>query len=567
MWTNKFKRVNCSWDSIQEEENKVDIEWYKLYFDTLGYWLSIKEDKIIMILRVLQGIVEEKLVTFDLLLKKHFLIWRNKYLTNYVLALYRSIFQIQYKRLEELTRIQLSNTKESRNLLFAGKTPYFNYVEFIRKLSNVGIEIKSLITRWIEQKAKAYNQEVWADIECQMQLLRSQWHISISKSELSILKNDVFNKNFSKLPKSNSSQKSKFIKSRSSNRDSLINVSTSDYHLYIEDKEKIFKLIIPDFGDVIVNAWQEDIQMINYIIYVKDRSVYSSIKPSIQDRKKKRQSKLSIISEFHNQLEENFLTRPNQMDEIQRAMIKFNFEFSKSVSITSELLAKFFQSTIKKELGKKSDKKINYKIISNYSWMNVSKVLGDFNQIQKLERKPSFIKNMPFYIEKWERNEDKFAIIAESIFGSYSRWWDTDGLNEEETNRSKNKIKKRHEMIQYVISNLHFEFQDTKKYCRDLLSFLISDTQNINVDKYGNPFIGWYNGMVVDPLLVKQLPFEISISINSTVSRLEILSKWNELTSCPQFIRQISFSHIFGFKVSSLKSFYRKYLTILIKLI
>ena len=122
-------------------------------------------------------------------------------------------------------------------------------------------------------------------------------------------------------------------------------------------------------------------------------------------------------------------------------------------------------------------------------------------------------------------------------------------------------------MIQYVISNLHFEFQDTKKYCRDLLSFLISDTQNIDVDKYGNPFIGWYNGMVVDPLLVKQLPFEISISINSTVSRLEILSKWNELTSCPQFIRQISFSHIFGFKVSSLKSFYRKYLTILIKLI
>ena len=121
MWTKKFKRVNCSWDSIQGEENKVDIEWYKLYFDTLGYWLSIKEDKIIMILRVLQGIVEEKLVTFDLLLKKHFLIWRNKYLTNYVLTLYRSIFQIQYKRLEELTRIQLSNTKESRNLLFAGK--------------------------------------------------------------------------------------------------------------------------------------------------------------------------------------------------------------------------------------------------------------------------------------------------------------------------------------------------------------------------------------------------------------------------------------------------------------
>ena len=27
----KFKRVNCSWDYIQGEENKVDIEWYKWF--------------------------------------------------------------------------------------------------------------------------------------------------------------------------------------------------------------------------------------------------------------------------------------------------------------------------------------------------------------------------------------------------------------------------------------------------------------------------------------------------------------------------------------------------------
>ena len=60
-----------------------------------------------------------------------------------------------------------------------------------------------------------------------------------------------------------------------------MNVSTSDYHLFIENKEKIFKLIIPDIGDVIVNAWQEDIQMINYIIYVKDIILYSSTNSSI----------------------------------------------------------------------------------------------------------------------------------------------------------------------------------------------------------------------------------------------------------------------------------------------
>ena len=104
--------------------NDTNDFWY------VRYWLSKKEDKIIMILRILQEMVEEKLVTFELLLKKHFLIYLNKYLTNYGLNLYRNIFQIQYKRLEEFTRIQFSNTKESKKIYFFGKTPYFNYAEF-----------------------------------------------------------------------------------------------------------------------------------------------------------------------------------------------------------------------------------------------------------------------------------------------------------------------------------------------------------------------------------------------------------------------------------------------------
>ena len=165
--------------------------------------------------------------------------------------------------------------------------------------------------------------------------------------------------------------------------------------------------------------------------------------------------------------------------------------------------------------------------------MNVNKTLQEFDRIANLKVNQSFSLDTPIFIELLQSNKDTFVILAESVFGSYSRWWETKDLTKEEITRHRNKIKKRHEMIQYIIDNVHLVFQRTNNYRRKLFAFLADNIQDQSIDQYGNPYIGLYNSITIDSMLVKKLPFEVFYSINSTIARLELLSKWNEITSCP----------------------------------
>ena len=56
--------------------------------------------------------------------------------------------------------------------------------------------------------------------------------------------------------------------------------------------------------------------------------------------------------------------------------------------------------------------------------------------------------------------------------------------------------------------------------------------------------------------VVSQFPFELAYCINSTISRIITLYKWNELTSWPQFLRQKNFKRVFGLKIKGFTEFY-----------
>ena len=79
-------------------------------------------------------------------------------------------------------------------------------------------------------------------------------------------------------------------------------------------------------------------------------------------------------------------------------------------------------------------------------------------------------------------------------------------------------------MIQYIIDNVHLEFQSVNNYRRKLFAFLADNIQDRNIDQYENPYIGLYNGITIDSMLVKKLPFEVFYSINSIIARLELVS-------------------------------------------
>ena len=51
-----------------------------------------------------------------------------------VYFIFRFTLQSKYRQLEDLTKIQMSNTKMNQYAVFIGQSPYFNYKEFMKEL-------------------------------------------------------------------------------------------------------------------------------------------------------------------------------------------------------------------------------------------------------------------------------------------------------------------------------------------------------------------------------------------------------------------------------------------------
>ena len=213
-------------------------------------------------------------------------------------------------------------------------------------------------------------------------------------------------------------------------------------------KNKWLKLVSPDINEVNFEVCEEDLQDVDYLLYAKEKRMSSTEVWPTQNKHKRRQNASVVMSKYHNKLEQNLAVKSYKADELKEAMFKFNSQYSKVVFKTSELPAEFFWSKIEKIKDGEINEVTYYKIVSNYSRMNVSKTLKEFDRIANLKVKQSFSLDTPIFIELLQSNKDTFVILAESVFESYSRWWETKDLTKEEITRHRSKIKKRHEMIQ-----------------------------------------------------------------------------------------------------------------------
>ena len=62
----------------------------------------------------------------------------------------------------------------------------------------------------------------------------------------------------------------------------------------------------------------------------------------------------------------------------------------------------------------------------------------------------------------------------------------------------------------------------------------------------------------MNPALTSKFAFEIAYHIDSSLAIIRTILQWSEISSNPKFLRQITFSEYFGFKVYNLKEFYSK---------
>ena len=75
--------------------------------------------------------------------------------------------------------------------------------------------------------------------------------------------------------------------------------------------------------------------------------------------------------------------------------------------------------------------------------------------------------------------------------------------------------------------------------------------EDVDRDQAGikNNLVCYFSDGEIKLLNTKNYAFELAYNTTSTIKRLQTLMNWNEISSCPKFLLQKSFSHYFGFEV------------------
>ena len=200
----------------------------------------------------------------------------------------------------------------------------------------------------------------------------------------------------------------------------------------------------------------------------------------------------------------------------------------------------------------------SYKYISLYTWSNLCEVNKQFGLFQRNKNIDSLVRESMFIPKELNSNYSHKSFIAQTNFGSLSRWWTAQCKNKAQLLYWKRKIKERHNSINYFIENLQIESDISTLFSQEL-SFLTKETKMTSKLKNNQKYVGWYPGAKISTKLILSFPFEILYSIELTFVRIMTITFWNEITSCPVFIEQTSLNNIVVFSVKSLKNFYCKW--------
>ena len=104
----------------------------------------------------------------------------------------------------------------------------------------------------------------------------------------------------------------------------------------------------------------------------------------------------------------------------------------------------------------------------------------------------------------------------------------------------------RHNTIKYLIENSHLDSVKSKAYRKHFFEFLkLKSEKKDDADfEFLQTHYDSKNNIKFKEL---KIPFEIAFGTTNTITRIETMLKWNEMTSSQKLLIQSSFSSIFGF--------------------
>ena len=123
---------------------------------------------------------------------------------------------------------------------------------------------------------------------------------------------------------------------------------------------------------------------------------------------------------------------------------------------------------------------------------------------------------------------------------------------------SKEKIKERHESIDYWIENILLMTIQNRSYWRRLFSFIEEKLNKNSINQYNQQVVGINNGPQIENRLIKNCPFELLYNLNSTIGLIITWFEWNQIASCPTILRQKYLEDIFSFQVNRFSEFYNE---------
>ena len=315
----------------------------------------------------------------------------------------------------------------------------------------------------------------------------------------------------------------------------------------------------------IYGVWPSKLQLTNYdlkkiefLVYV-DKNIKVSWKSVKRNWEDSWDAKKTVLINYEDkEFNQLYSAIDNKLKLIDWAKIKYAESYKKEVDKVKHNTVNLIKNFIIQLVDKETEELNKLVYIQDYSWEDIRSTLKLYSKHKVNQSKDiiktdniSVLKNTAFW-------ESQLSIIAESIYSSYSRLWKVNLDSDLKFGSVKNKIRERHNIIKYLIDNQNLDTVESKSYSKSLYNFLKTYSEQKD-DTNLECCIAKYNSK--NKLKLKELktyPFEVAFGAKDVLIRIETLLKWNEITSSPKFIKQSSFSHIFGFKITNMSIFYGK---------
>ena len=439
-----------------------------------------------------------------------------------------------------------------------GLTPYINEIEIEMLFKKIMDQSNLSFFSLLELKCKQYNLILTQELDLHLSKLRTYWSISSAKAEYNTFKNyDI--KSHSK---ANNEKKIQVKTKLQLLDDSLAKdrdcIKTYDVIKYIKTKGKSVYLDIPEIENIDIIVDYEDSWKIDFLIYV-NKSFKIKRKEKLNERKSKSTlNEYDIIDYNHHLFNEIYKKVQNRNELITEGKLNYSNSYHTEITNSNDSLDKLITGLISNYNLTKNNYTHLLKHIKGYSWDDLGSVISLYDKTARNKKKRDKIIIETTASIKIQGSESQISKISERIYGSHSVWWDIEIKDDLKISFIKNKIKERHEAIQYLTENTHLDAENSKYYSRKLLKYLMDEDADRDQAGIKNNLVCYYSDGEIKLLNTKNYAFELAYNTTSTIKRLQTLMNWNEISSCPKFLLQKSFSHCFGFEVKELNDFYGK---------